>query len=227
MTDSTEVAELHLSVIALPRSDAGRPKRGPVDSFSSHQTRQVPEDRESPRMARKTIFVSDLTGRTIDENDAATVTIRYADARKGQVVLDVNSGEVADLAAKGTKQASASGSQTEELASGGRQTPVALERLDRRTRRRLRAATTSPVRRSRQQEAVGLRPPVATRGDLLVDSQERPPGLVPEVPRRLRTRPPFLVSVTRCGRDPCIYRLGTCGFSYSLSRLRSRPLVQD
>jgi hypothetical protein len=46
-----------------------------------------------------------LTGRTINENDAATVTIRYADARKGQVVLDVNSAEVADLAAKGTKQA--------------------------------------------------------------------------------------------------------------------------
>jgi hypothetical protein len=56
-------------------------------------------------MARKTIFVSDLTGRTIDEKDAATVTIRYADARKGQVVLDVNSDEVVDLAAKGTKQA--------------------------------------------------------------------------------------------------------------------------
>ena len=56
-------------------------------------------------MARKTIFVSDLTGRMIDEKDAATVTIRYTDARKGQVVLDVNAGEVADLAAKGTKQA--------------------------------------------------------------------------------------------------------------------------
>ena len=56
-------------------------------------------------VARKTIFVSDLTGRTIDEKDAATLTIRYADARRGQVVLDVNAGEVADLAAKGTKQA--------------------------------------------------------------------------------------------------------------------------
>jgi hypothetical protein len=56
-------------------------------------------------MARKTIFVSDLTGRTIDEKDAATVTIKYADARRGQVVLDVNAGEVDDLAAKGTKQA--------------------------------------------------------------------------------------------------------------------------
>lgn len=58
-----------------------------------------------PPMARKTIFVSDLTGTTIDEKDAATVTIKYSDARKGQVVLDVNASEVADLANKGTKQA--------------------------------------------------------------------------------------------------------------------------
>jgi hypothetical protein len=56
-------------------------------------------------VARKTIFVSDLTGRTIDEKDAAIVTIKYADARRGQVVLDVNANEVSDLAAKGTKQA--------------------------------------------------------------------------------------------------------------------------
>ena len=56
-------------------------------------------------MARKTIFVSDLTGRTIDEKDAATVTIKYSDARRGQVVLDVNASEVDDLARKGTKQA--------------------------------------------------------------------------------------------------------------------------
>jgi len=61
--------------------------------------------KEGERVARKTIFVSDLTGKTIDEKEAATVTIRYSDARKGQVVLDVNSNEVADLAAKGTKQA--------------------------------------------------------------------------------------------------------------------------
>jgi hypothetical protein len=56
-------------------------------------------------MARKTIFVSDVTGKEIDEKNAATVTIRYADARRGQVVLDVNAGEVDDLAAKGRKQA--------------------------------------------------------------------------------------------------------------------------
>jgi hypothetical protein len=56
-------------------------------------------------VARKTIFVSDLTGKEIDEKNAATVTIRYADARRGQVVLDVNANEVDDLAVKGTKQA--------------------------------------------------------------------------------------------------------------------------
>src|SRR3954451_13278560 len=56
-------------------------------------------------MARKTIFVSDLTGKGIDEKSAATVTIKYADARRGQVVLDVNASEVDDLASKGTKQA--------------------------------------------------------------------------------------------------------------------------
>jgi hypothetical protein len=56
-------------------------------------------------MARKTIYVSDLTGDDIDERDAAKLTITYADARRGQVVLDVNASEVADLAAKGAKQA--------------------------------------------------------------------------------------------------------------------------
>jgi hypothetical protein len=56
-------------------------------------------------MAKQTIYVSDLTGKAIDEKDAATLTIRYSDARKGQVVLDVNANEVADLAAKGTRQA--------------------------------------------------------------------------------------------------------------------------
>ncbi len=56
-------------------------------------------------MARKTVYVSDLSGAMIDEKDAATVTIKYTDARRGQVVLDVNANEVSDLAAKGTKQA--------------------------------------------------------------------------------------------------------------------------
>lgn len=56
-------------------------------------------------MARKTILVSDLTGKAIDERDAAQVVIKYADARRGQIVLDVNASEVDDLAAKGIRQA--------------------------------------------------------------------------------------------------------------------------
>jgi hypothetical protein len=56
-------------------------------------------------MAKKTIFISDITGKPIDEKNAATVTIRYTDARRGQVVLDVNADEVDDLAAKGAKSA--------------------------------------------------------------------------------------------------------------------------
>jgi len=56
-------------------------------------------------MAKKTIYVSDLTGNPIEEPNAAILTIRYSDARRGQIVLDVNAHEVADLAAKGTRQA--------------------------------------------------------------------------------------------------------------------------
>jgi hypothetical protein len=56
-------------------------------------------------LARKTILISDLTGEDINENDAAQIVIKYADARRGQVVLDVNASEVDELAAKGTKQA--------------------------------------------------------------------------------------------------------------------------
>jgi hypothetical protein len=56
-------------------------------------------------VARKTIIVSDISGREIDEKDAAKVTITYADARRGQIVLDVNASEIEELAGKGTRQA--------------------------------------------------------------------------------------------------------------------------
>ena len=56
-------------------------------------------------MARKTIFVSDLTGEQIADGQAAQLIIKYQDARRGQVMLDVNASEVDDLARKGTKQA--------------------------------------------------------------------------------------------------------------------------
>jgi hypothetical protein len=79
-------------------------------------------------MARKVVLVSDLSGEEIDAKDAAVVTIRYADARRGQVVLDVNASEVEDLARKGTKQGRrgrrpkylSPGVYIEEVSSGSR-----------------------------------------------------------------------------------------------------------
>jgi hypothetical protein len=56
-------------------------------------------------MARKTIFISDLSGDAINENEAATVTISYADARRGVVKPDVNASEVEDIARRGQRQA--------------------------------------------------------------------------------------------------------------------------
>jgi hypothetical protein len=56
-------------------------------------------------MARKQIYVSDISGKEIaDAKDSATVTITYGDARKGMVRLDVLASEVADLAKKGAQQ---------------------------------------------------------------------------------------------------------------------------
>jgi hypothetical protein len=56
-------------------------------------------------MAKRTIFVSDLTGSEIKDGEGATLTITYADARRGVVRLDVNATEVDDIARKGTRQA--------------------------------------------------------------------------------------------------------------------------
>lgn len=60
-------------------------------------------------MARETIYVSDLTGKPIDAKDAATVTIKYADARRGVYVLDANASEVSDLASKAESRLDAAG----------------------------------------------------------------------------------------------------------------------
>ena len=57
-------------------------------------------------MARKTVLVSDISGTEIrDGQQSATVTIRYGDARRGQVVLDVLAEEVDELATRGRKTA--------------------------------------------------------------------------------------------------------------------------
>ncbi len=55
-------------------------------------------------MARKTVFVSDLSDQPIEEGKGATITIKFADARKGIYVLDVTDAEAEELGQKGRKQ---------------------------------------------------------------------------------------------------------------------------
>ncbi len=56
-------------------------------------------------MARKSIFVSDLSGREILDGKGAQVTIKFNDARKGTIVLDVTDAEAEEMGKKGRKQA--------------------------------------------------------------------------------------------------------------------------
>ena len=56
-------------------------------------------------MSRKTVLVSDISGQEIADGNAAQLIIKYGDARRGQIVLDVNADEVDDLARKGQRQA--------------------------------------------------------------------------------------------------------------------------
>jgi hypothetical protein len=58
-------------------------------------------------MARKTIVVSDLSGKELDTKDSVRVTVSFSDARRGQYVLDAHPDdtEVKRLIEKGTKQA--------------------------------------------------------------------------------------------------------------------------
>ena len=63
-------------------------------------------------MAKKSIIVSDISGREIRElKNSAKVAISYGDARRGRVELDVLASEVDDLASKGRKTARGGASQ--------------------------------------------------------------------------------------------------------------------
>jgi hypothetical protein len=54
-------------------------------------------------MARKTIHISDLSGKEVPEGKGATISIKFADARKGSYVLDVTDDEAEELGQKGRK----------------------------------------------------------------------------------------------------------------------------
>ncbi len=70
-------------------------------------------------MARRTVIVSDLSGDVIEEGNSATVTVTFADSRKGQFVLDVTVEEAEELARKGRKQARR-GRKVKEVSSGSK-----------------------------------------------------------------------------------------------------------
>jgi hypothetical protein len=56
-------------------------------------------------LARKSIFISDLSGSEIPDGKGAQVTIKFNDARKGTIVLDVTDHEAEELGQKGRRQA--------------------------------------------------------------------------------------------------------------------------
>jgi hypothetical protein len=57
------------------------------------------------QVAHKTVLVSDLSGAEIQEGKGAQVTIKFLDARKGTIVMDVTDAEGEQLGVKGRKQA--------------------------------------------------------------------------------------------------------------------------
>jgi uncharacterized protein YxjI len=63
--------------------------------------------KEESQMAKKVVFVSDLSGREIGEGSAVKITVTFSDQRRGQYVLDAHpdDAEVQMLVGKGTKQA--------------------------------------------------------------------------------------------------------------------------
>ena len=56
-------------------------------------------------MARKTVYVSDLSNKQIPEGGGAKVRVAFADARRGVFELDLTDGEAQELADKGRKVA--------------------------------------------------------------------------------------------------------------------------
>jgi hypothetical protein len=56
-------------------------------------------------LARKSIFVSDRSGKEIAEGKGAQVTIKFNDAWKGSIVVDLTDEEGEELGRKGRRQA--------------------------------------------------------------------------------------------------------------------------
>jgi hypothetical protein len=62
-----------------------------------------PSENEETTMAKKTIHISDLSGKEVPEGKGATITVKFADSRKGIYILDVTDAEGEELGQKGRK----------------------------------------------------------------------------------------------------------------------------
>ena len=56
-------------------------------------------------MAKKTVFVSDLSGNSIEEGKGAKIRITFDDARRGSYEVDATADEAAELGRKGRQVA--------------------------------------------------------------------------------------------------------------------------
>jgi hypothetical protein len=56
-------------------------------------------------VARKTVFVSDLSGDAIEEGKGAKIRISFDDARRGSYEIDATADEAAELGRKGRQVA--------------------------------------------------------------------------------------------------------------------------
>lgn len=56
-------------------------------------------------MAKRTVLVSDISGKEIRDGDGATVIARFVDARRGQLVMDTTAEEAKELMRNGRQQA--------------------------------------------------------------------------------------------------------------------------
>jgi hypothetical protein len=69
-------------------------------------------------MARKVIMVSDLSGGEIQEGRGATISIKFSDARKGTIILDVTDEEAEEIGRKGRRQSRRGRRRRQEAESG-------------------------------------------------------------------------------------------------------------
>ena len=99
-----DVFHHRLGILFSHKEFDGLLEKGTHDRIHSH-AHKVSVFTEGNQMAKKTVFVSDLSGETIEDGKGAKVRITYGDARRGAAELDVTDREADELARKGRRVA--------------------------------------------------------------------------------------------------------------------------